>query len=62
MRKDIIDYVKTYFQYQQRGSIKQNNQKWTISLMDIFERWRVDIVGPLPIIREENRYIIVVIF
>ncbi len=28
---------------------------------DIFERWGIDIIRPLPIIREENRYIIVII-
>ncbi len=60
MRKDIKDYAKTCFQYQQRGSMRQNNQKRTIPLTDIFERWGVDIVGPLPITREGNRYIVVV--
>src|SRR6266511_3353142 len=59
MRKDIKEYAKTCFQYQQRGSIRQNNQKRTIPLIDIFERWEVDIVGPLPITREGNRYIVV---
>src|SRR6266511_3444191 len=39
--------------------MRQNNQKQTIPLTDIFERWGVDIVGPLPITREGNRYIIV---
>ncbi len=39
--------------------MRQNNQKWTISLTDIFERWGVNIVRPLPITREENRYIVV---
>ncbi len=39
--------------------MKQNNQKRTIPLTDIFERWDIDIVGPLPITREENRYIMV---
>ncbi len=39
--------------------MRQNNQKRTIPLTDIFERWGVDIVGPLPITREENRYIVV---
>ncbi len=29
--------------------------------MNIFERWKVDIVGALPITRKENRYIVVVI-
>ncbi len=61
MRNDIKEYAKTCFQYQQRGSMKQNNQKRTISLTDIFERWGIDIVGPLPITREGNRYIVVAI-
>src|SRR6266511_1108529 len=39
--------------------MKQNNQKRTIPLTDIFERWGIDIVGPLPITREGNRYIVV---
>ncbi len=26
---------------------------------DIFERWGIDIVGPLPITREGNRYIVI---
>ena len=39
--------------------MKQNNQKRTIPLTDIFERWEIDIVGPLPITREGNRYIVV---
>ncbi len=59
MRKDIKEYAKTCFQYQQRGSMKQNNQKWTILPTDIFERWGVDIVGLLPITRKGNRYIVV---
>src|SRR6266542_3324258 len=60
MRNDIKEYAKTCFQCQQRGSMKQNNQKRTIPPTDIFERWGVDIVGPLPITREGNRYIVVV--
>src|SRR6266542_7022768 len=39
--------------------MRQNNQKRTISLTDIFERWGVDIVKSLLIIREGNRYIVV---
>src|SRR6266545_8273175 len=59
MMKDIKEYAKICFQYQQKGSMRQNNQKRTIPLIDIFERWEVDIVGPLPITREGNRYIVV---
>src|SRR6266542_1620548 len=39
--------------------MRQNNQKRTIPPTEIFERWGVDIVGPLPITREGNRYIVV---
>src|SRR6266498_26041 len=59
MKKDNKEYAKTYFQCQQRESMKQNNQKRTIPPTDIFERWEVDIVEPLPITREGNRYIVV---
>ena len=38
MMKDIKEYVKTYFQCQQRRSTRQHNQKWTIPSTDIFER------------------------
>src|SRR6266496_4069117 len=59
MRNDIKEYATTCFQCQQRGSMKQNNQKRTIPPTDIFERWGIDIVRPLSITREGNRYIIV---
>ncbi len=39
--------------------MRQNNQKRIIPLTDIFERWEIDIVRPLSITREGNRYIIV---
>ena len=38
MMKNIKEYAKTYFQYQQRESTRQNNQKRTIPPTDIFER------------------------
>ncbi len=41
--------------------MKQNNQKQTISPTNIFERQKIDIVRFLPIIREENKYIVVAI-
>src|SRR6266498_230032 len=59
MRKNIKEYAKICFQCQQRGSMRQNNQKRTIPPTDIFERWRVNIVRSLPIIKEGNRYIVV---
>ncbi len=59
MMKDIKEYAKTCLQCQQRESMRQNNQKRTILLTDIFEKWEVNIVRPLPITRERNRYIVV---
>ena len=41
--------------------MRQNNQKQTIPPIDVFERWEVDIVRPLSITREGNRYIVVAI-
>src|SRR6266498_772675 len=61
IRKDIKEYAKTCFQCQQRVSIRQNNQKRTILPTDIFKRWGVDIVRPLLITKERNRYIVVAI-
>src|SRR6266508_6804292 len=61
MRNDIKEYAKICFQCQQRGSMKQNNQKRTIPPTDIFERWGIDIVGPLSITKEGNRYIVIAI-
>src|SRR6266540_709797 len=59
MMKNIKKYAKTCFQCQQRRSTRQNNQKRIISPIDIFERWEIDIVRPLLITREGNRYIVV---
>ncbi len=60
MRNNIKEYTKICFQCQQKGLIRQNNQKWTILPTNCFERWEVDIVKPLPITRKGNRYIIVI--
>jgi transposase InsO family protein len=59
MRRDIVEYCKTCYKCQQRGSTKQNNPKKAIPPGDIFERWGIDIVGPLPITERGNRYIVV---
>ena len=47
MTSDIKEYVKSCYECQRRGRPKENNQKWTIIPMDIFEWWGIDIVGPL---------------
>ena len=61
MYKDVKDYVRTCYKCQMRGGTKKNNLIWTIPIMDLFERWRIDIIGLLPIIEDGNRYIVVAI-
>ncbi len=61
MRQDIKNFARTYYKCQQKGSTKQNNQKCMILPIEIFERWEINIIGPLLIIREENRYIVITI-
>jgi len=61
MYKDIANYVKTCWECQRRGTARQNNPKSTISPGDIFERWGIDIVGPLLASENGNRYIIVAV-
>ena len=61
MRKDIEEYAKTCFECQMRGTPKQNNPKKLIRPNDIFKRWGIDIVGPLPVTEKGNKYIIVAV-
>ncbi len=59
MTSDIKEYVKSCYECQRRGGPKENNRKRTIVPMDIFERWGIDIVGPLPQTEDGYRYIVV---
>ena len=61
MGRDIKAYVKTCYKCQQRGGTKKNNAKRTITPEGLFERWNIDIVGPLPLSESGNRYIIVTV-
>ena len=45
-----------------RGGPKKNNLIRMIPLMDLFQRWRINIVGPLPTIENKNRYIIIAVY
>jgi hypothetical protein len=53
--------VKTCWECQQRGNQKQNNAKQTIPVNDIFDRWGIDVVGPLPLSYQGNKYIVVAV-
>src|SRR6266540_1027660 len=61
MTSNIKEYVKSCYECQRRGGPKENNRKRTIVPMDIFERWGIDIVRPLPQMKDRYRYIVVAI-
>src|SRR6266498_1214622 len=61
MTSDIKEYVRTCYECQRQGGPKENNRKRTIVLMDIFERWGIDIVRSLPQTEDGYRYIVVAI-
>ena len=61
MYKDIVDYIKICYECQMRRGPKKKNPIRMIPPMDLFQRWRIDIVGPLPITEDGNRYIVVAI-
>ena len=58
MYKDIREYVQTCWECQHRGNTKHNNIKRTITPSGLFKRWRIDIVGPLPVTERGHRYIV----
>jgi len=59
MTENVREYTKSCWECQQRGNAKQNNPKITIRPEGLFERWGVDIVGPLPLSARKNKYVIV---
>ena len=59
MYRDIKEYIRTCWECQKRGTPRKNNRTRTIQPADIFERWGIDIVGPLLATETGNRYIIV---
>src|ERR1043165_4544120 len=61
MYKDIEEYIKTCYECQMREGPKKNNLIWMIPPMDLFQRWKIDIVGSLSMTEDGNRYIIIVV-
>ena len=61
MYKDVEEYVKICYECQIRGGPKKNNSIRMISPMDLFQRWRIDIVRSLPMTEDRNCYIIVAV-
>ena len=61
MYKIIEDYIKACDICQCKGRLRKNNQLNLIPVAGPFEKIRIDLVGPLPITTNGNRYIIIAI-
>ena len=59
MYRDIKEYVKTCKKCQKRQKGKRSEPLHPIQVGRAFERIGIDLVGPLPITKQNNRYIIV---
>ena len=59
MYRDIKEYVRTYEEYQKRLKSKRKEPLHPIQVGRAFERIGIDLVGPLPIMQQQNWYIIV---
>ena len=60
MYRDIKEYVKTCEECQKRQKGRRKEPLHLIQVGRAFERIGIDLVGPLPITQQNNRYIIVV--
>src|ERR1051325_3301390 len=59
MYRDIREYVRTCEVCQKRGKSRRKEPLHPIKIGQVFERVGIDLVGPLPITNQKNRYIIV---
>src|SRR3984957_484612 len=61
MYDDIEGYVKSCNQCQRRGKTKGKNELHPIEIKEPFYQIGIDIVGPLPKTRRNNKYIVVAV-
>jgi len=61
MAKDVKQYIAACYQCQMKKPMQKINELHPISPSRLFDRWGVDVVGPLPIMLKGNRYIIVAV-
>src|SRR5205085_12026253 len=59
MYRDIKEYVRTCEECQKRAKTKRKEPLHPIQVGRAFERIEIDLVGPLTITKQNNRYIIV---
>src|SRR6266540_7166719 len=61
MAKDVKQYIAACYQCQMKKPMQKINELHPIPPSRLFDRWEVDVVGPLPITPKGNRYIIVAV-
>src|SRR6266496_4796285 len=61
MAKDVNQYIAACYQCQMKKPMQKINELHLISPSRLFDRWGVDVVGPLSITPKGNRYIIVAV-
>ncbi len=61
MTKDMDQYIQICYQCQMKKSMQKINKLHPIPPSRLFDRWGVDVVGPLLITPKGNRYIIVAV-
>ncbi len=61
MAKDVNQYIAACYQCQMKKPMQRINELHPIPPSRLFNRWGVDVVGPLPITLKGNQYIIVVV-
>jgi hypothetical protein len=61
MKKNIEEYVKSCDRCQRRGKPQEKHELHSIKVKEPFSQIGIDIVGPLPITKRENKYIVVAV-
>src|SRR6266542_4257945 len=61
MAKDVNQYIAACYQCQIKKPMQKINELHPIPPSRLFDRWGVDVVGPLPITLKGNQYIIVAV-
>src|SRR6266508_4143720 len=59
--KDVNQYIAACYQCQMKKPMQKINELHPIPPSRFFDRWGVDVVGPLPITPKRNQYIIVAV-
>ena len=61
LHQDIENYIKACDVCQRKGKLRKNNPLHPIETKPPFEKIGIDLVGPLSLITNKNRYIVVTV-